>query len=284
MPMCSSTYWRRTSCVAAGRAESAAAAARVTGIRRMAFMVGNLTLTLLSAAPVAPAQTPAAARLVPVRDSIAPTLVTFEMIPVPGGTVTLDSPTGPRVVAVAPFWIGKTEVTWDEYDVWVYRLDVAAAAAPAAALGGPDSADATARPSRPYGAPDRGFGHHGYPALAMTYRAARGYCAWLSAKTGRHYALPTDAQWTRALELGLGTDTALSGERRDALAWHAGNAAHQPHAVASKRADALGVFDLLGNVAEWVTVPDGPPVVRGGSWGDSGARVGLRARAAQTPA
>src|SRR2546430_10901317 len=164
MPMCSSTYWRRTSCVAAGRAHRAPAAVRATGTSRMAFMAGNLTLALLLAAPVPPAQSQAAARLVPFRDSIAPTLVTFEMIPVPGGTVTLDSPTGRRVVAVAPFWMGKTEVTWDEYDVWVYRLDVAAAAA---APGGSDSADATARPSRPYGAPDRGFGHHGYAALAM---------------------------------------------------------------------------------------------------------------------
>src|SRR6059058_987804 len=269
MPMCSSTYWRRTSCVAAGLAKSAAAAVRATGTSRMAFMAGNLTLTLLLAAPVQSAAGQAAARLLPFRDSIAPTLVTFEMIPVPGGTVTLDSPTGPHAVVVAPFWIGKTEVTWDEYDVWVYRLDLAAATP-----GGSDSADATARPSRPYGAPDRGFGHHGYPALAMTYTAARGYCAWLSAKTGRHYALPTDAQWTRALELGLGTDTALSGDRRDALAWHAGNAAHQPHAVASKQADVLGVYDLLGNVAEWVTVLDGAPVVRGGSWADPVARVG----------
>src|SRR2546430_7904897 len=220
MPMCSSTYWRRTSCVAAGRAKSAAAAAavRATGTSRMAFMAGNLALTLLLAAPEAPAKTQAAARLVPFRDSIAPTLVTFEMVPVPGGTVTLDSRPGPRAVTVAPFWIGKTEVTWDEYDVWVYRLDIAAAAVP----GGPDSADATARPSRPYGAPDRGFGHHGYPALAMTYGAARAYCAWLSARTGRHYGLPTDAQWTRALGVGLSTDTSLSAERRDAIAWHAG--------------------------------------------------------------
>jgi len=242
-------------------------------------MATKLTLALLFAAWAQSAAGQAAARLVPFRDSIAPTLVTFEMIPVPGGTVTLDSPTGPRVVVVAPFWIGKTEVTWDEYDVWVYRLDLAAAAP-----GGSDSADATARPSRPYGAPDRGFGHHGYPALAMTYAAARAYCAWLSAKTGRHYGLPTDAQWTRALELGLGTDTALSGDRRDALAWHAGNAAHQPHAVASKRADALGLYDLLGNVAEWVTIPDGAPVVRGGSWADPVARVGPRTRAAPTSA
>src|SRR5437588_824816 len=114
--------------------------------------------------------------------------------------------------------------------------------------------------------------------------AAWAYCAWLSARTGRHYGLPTDAQWTRALGLGLSTDTSLSAERRDALAWHAGNAAHQAHAVATKQADALGAYDLLGNVAEWVTVPDGPPVVRGGSWADPAVRVGPSTRAAQTPA
>src|SRR5436853_5121556 len=241
--MCSSAYWRRSSCAGAGRAPSAAMRANETW--RRVLMATNLTLAPLLAAWAGPARGQAAARLVPYRDSIPPTLVTFEMVPVPGGTVTLDSPTGPRVVAVAPFWIGKTEVTWDEYDVWVYRLDIAAAAVP----GGPDSADATARPSRPYGAPDRGFGHHGYPALAMTYTAAQGYCAWLSARTGRHYGLPTDAQWTRALAAGLGGDTSLSAERRDALAWYADNAANQAHAVATKHADALGLYDLLGNVA-----------------------------------
>src|SRR2546430_13881956 len=157
MPMCSSTYWRRTSCVAAGRAHRAPAAVRATGTSRMAFMAGNLTLALLLAAPVPPAQSQAAARLVPFRDSIAPTLVTFEMIPVPGGTVTLDSPTGRRVVAVPPFWMGKTEVTWDEYDVWVYPLDVAAAAAPPAGSGPPQL---TARPRPPHRAPRRGLPRH----------------------------------------------------------------------------------------------------------------------------
>jgi formylglycine-generating enzyme required for sulfatase activity len=223
--------------------------------------------------PASALQTPLAA----YRDSIPKTLVTFEMVPVPGGTVTFDTPEGPRAVAVASFSIGKTEVTWDEYDVWAFRLDLAAGA------GAPsDSADATARPSRPYGAPDRGFGHHGYPALAMTYTAAQAYCAWLSKKTGRHYGLPTDAQWTRALETGLGAGTSLAPERRDALAWHAGNAANQSHPVATKQPDALGLHDLLGNVAEWVTVPGGRAVVRGGSWADPAGQVRKSARVAQT--
>src|SRR5438046_1471336 len=149
MPMCSSAYWRRTSCAGAGRAHSVAPVrARETTPR--VRMATKLTLALLFAAWAQSAAGQAAARLVPFRDSIAPTLVTFEMIPVPGGTVTLDSPTGPRVVVVAPFWIGKTEVTWDEYDVWVYRLDLAAAAP-----GGPTPATPPPRPAPPYARPTR---------------------------------------------------------------------------------------------------------------------------------
>src|SRR5216117_559296 len=178
-----------------------------------------------------------------------------------------------------PVSIGKTEVTWDEYDVWAFRLDLT----PQERSSG---VDATARPSRPYGAPDRGFGHHGYPALAMTYFAAQAYCAWLSTKTGKRYRLPTDAEWTRAVLLGLGGDSALTPERRDALGWHAGNAAAKAHPVAAKAADALGPHDMLGNVAEWVTGMDSGRggVVRGGSWVDRPEHVGPNARARQTPA
>ncbi len=213
----------------------------------------------------------------PYRDSIPGTLVRFETIPVPAGTVTLSTTRGPRTLSLAPFAIGATEVTWDEFDVWAFRLDLT----PRERSSG---VDASARPSRPYGAPDRGFGHHGYPAIAMTYFAAQAYCAWLSAKTGKRYRLPTDAEWTRAVLLGLGADSALAAERRDALAWHAGNAGSKSHPTAAKAADALGAYDMLGNVAEWVTGTDSGPVVRGGSWADPPDRVGPNARARQTSA
>ncbi|HEV8265746.1 MAG TPA: SUMF1/EgtB/PvdO family nonheme iron enzyme [Gemmatimonadales bacterium] len=194
------------------------------------------------------------------RDSIPGTLVAFDMIPVP-------PPPGDR-----PIWIGKTEVTWDEFDVWAVRLDLT----PAQQAAG---VDATARPSRPYGAPDRGFGHHGYPAIGMTYEAARTYCAWLSAKTGKRYRLPTDAEWTRALDAGGG-----GADADTTHVWHAGNSGGKPHAVATRAPDALGLHDMLGNVAEWVTGPDGQPLVRGGSWADPPASVGPGARARQAPA
>src|SRR5947209_11577359 len=249
-PMCSSANSRRTSWARAPPAEHTSAAT-VTRSRRRMHMAAKISLLLL-------------VQNAPYRDSIPGTLVRFEMMPVPGDR---------------PFWIGKTEVTWDEYDIWAFRLDLT----PRERSSG---VDATARPSRPYGAPDRGFGHHGYPALAMTYFAAQTYCAWLSAKTGKKYRLPTDAEWTRAARLGLGGDSGLTAERRDALAWHAGNAGAKAHPAAAKAADAMGLYDMLGNVAEWVTGTDsgGRPVVRGGSWNDPPDHVSPTARARQTPA
>lgn len=116
------------------------------------------------------------------REPIAGTLVGFDMMPVSGGTVTIPDPAAPSgglLVEVAPFWIGKTEVTWDEFDVWMLALDIEPER-----RGG---IDAESRPSRPYGAPDRGFGHAGFAAISMTFHAAQSYAEWLSEKTGKQY-------------------------------------------------------------------------------------------------
>lgn len=197
------------------------------------------------------------------------------MIPVPGGIVLVASSGGPVHVTVTPFWIGKTEVTWDEYDVFAYRLDE-----PAEERTG---ADATARPSRPYGAPDYGWGHHGFPAISIAAPAAADFAAWLSTRTGRKYRLASDAEWTRAAEAGFGVG-GITPTELDAVAWHAANAGARTHPVASRQADALGLHDMLGNAAEWVLGPDGRPLTRGGSWADSAHRVGPQTRARPTPA
>lgn len=189
------------------------------------------------------------------------------MVLVPAGTVQA----GGRDVAVGAFYIGRTEVTWDLYDVFALGLDVPAA-------GGPD---AHARPSEPYGAPDQGWGHAGYPVINVTRAAAEAFAAWLSEKTGRQYRLPTEIEWLHAAGLAAGRE-GLEGARRDALAWHAGNAGGRTHPVGTKRRDAVGLHDLFGNAAEWVAgTPQ--PVARGGSFRDARAAIGPAARLLQDP-
>jgi formylglycine-generating enzyme required for sulfatase activity len=187
------------------------------------------------------------------RETIPGTLVTFDMVLVPGDD---------------PFYVGRTEVTWDMYDVFALGLD-----SPSKTQG----ADAVARPSQPYGAPDYGWGHAGYPVISVTRSAAEAFCTWLSKKTDKTYRLPTEAEWTRAATAA----GQLSPDKRDGMIWHRGNASARTHPVGSRMADALGLFDLYGNAAEWVTTTDGALVTRGGSFRDGPDAVGPNARAVQ---
>jgi formylglycine-generating enzyme required for sulfatase activity len=194
------------------------------------------------------------------RESIDGTLVTFELVLVDGGPTP-------------PFYIGRTEVTWDLYDVFALGLDRRADRS---------GVDATARPSQPYGAPDQGWGHAGYPAIGVTRAAADAFCQWLSKKTGRTYRLPTEAEWSHVAALASGR-APFTRANADRLAWHRGNADERTHPVATKAPDAIGLFDLFGNAAEWVTPTDGDAAVRGGSYRDPPAAIGPAARSVQDP-
>ena len=199
------------------------------------------------------------------RDTIPGTLVSFELVAVPAGQVTLDG----KPIKVEPFHIGRTEVTWDMYDVFALGLDAK-----------DQTADAVSRPSQPYGAPDYGWGHGGYAAISIARPAAQAFCTWLSKKTGQNYRLPTEAEWAHAAALAIGS-VPLTPDRRDNLAWHGGNALGKAHRVGTKQPDALGLFDLFGNAAEWVATDDDTFVTRGGSFRDPPERVGPQGRAVQ---
>jgi formylglycine-generating enzyme required for sulfatase activity len=195
-------------------------------------------------------------------ETLAGTVVKFEMVPVPAGTVTVDG----KPLEVDSFLIGRTEVTWDMYDLYALRLDEKT-------VGG---ADATSRPSRPYGAPDYNWGHAGYPVISVTRHAAEEFCRWLSARTGKTYRLPTEAEWLRAAELAAGPGS--SPQSRDPLTWHRGNANGTTHPVGARKADALGLFDLFGNAAEWVAGADDRLMTHGGSFRDPLDATGPAAR------
>ncbi len=200
-------------------------------------------------------------------ETICGTLVKFDMIGIPAGEVVLADPNGEgaaRHIKVKPFWMGKTEVTWDEYDVFVYRLDEPAAPA--------DGTDAISRPSKPYGTVDRGFGHKGYPVMNVTYHGAEQYCRWLSVKTGKKYRLPTEAEWEYACRAGVPEP---DKEHLGDFAWF-WQEKTQP--VGKKSPNAWGLFDMLGNVGEWCADLCGKPVLCGGCYEDMAKDVRPSAR------
>jgi formylglycine-generating enzyme required for sulfatase activity len=234
------------------------------------LLIASAIVALAAGAVVAAgSKQAAAAQAEALKVAVPGTTVTFEMVPVPGGPVTVDG----KATEVAPLYIGRTEVTWDLYDVYALGLDKGAVA-------GASGADAVARPSSPYGAPDYGWGHAGFPVISLTRAAAENFAKWLSARTGRAFRLPTEAEWQHVATLAAGGAT-LSSADRDALAWHRGNADARTHPVARKRADRLGLFDLFGNAGEWVTTTNDALVLRGGSFRDAADAIGPAARAVQ---
>jgi len=219
-------------------------------------------------------------RLEPYTETLPKTLVKFEMVPIRGGVLEMPDPANPgkkQRIKIRDFWIGKTEVTWDEYDVYLYGLDLADNEEDPQS--GPD---AISRPSKPYGSPDRGFGHEGYPAIGMTYLAAEQYCRWLSIKTGKRYRLPTEAEWEHACRARVLPSGPIRN-KLEKLAWFWDNSDDKTHPVAKKQPNAWGLYDMLGNTAEWCKGRDGTPVVCGGSYRDSAEKVHPAARQRQTP-
>ena len=229
--------------------------------------------------------------------------ISFDMIPIKGGVFSMGSPEDDedrgeselieRKVKVSDFWMGKHELTWDEYELWMINLDkdnrVYNKHKPTKQ---DEHSDAVTKPTAPYTDMSFGMGKKGYPAICMTHLSARMYCMWLSARTGNFYRLPTEAEWEFACKAG--TTTAYSfGDDPDELSehsWHMDNSRFQYQKVGQKKANPFGLHDMHGNVWEWVLdqfVSSPPPpsdqpsinpialpttlyprTVKGGSWDD----------------
>jgi len=216
----------------------------------------------------------------PLIVEIPGTTAKIELVRVPAGTIVLPHPAkkgAKRSVAIKPFWIARTELTWEAYDPFVYGL------AESGKVADPKGADAIARPSKPYIPPDLGWGHNGYPVINVTHHAASEYCRWLSAVTGRKFRLPTEAEWEYACRSGAATTWRPAGAALDAVAWYQANSGNQTHPVATKKPNTWGLHDILGNVGEWANDLSGKPVLCGGSYWEPATSVHSGARAYQTP-
>jgi formylglycine-generating enzyme required for sulfatase activity len=146
-------------------------------------------------------------------EQIPGTAISFKMIAVQGGTFKMGSPEnepfrkeeeGPiREVAVSSFFMGETEVTWDEYWSFFAATNSEGRIDPEEQMEhNASDPDAISGPTPPYGNPDQGWGSGIRPAISMTHYAASIYCQWLSMKTGKKYRLPTEAEWEFACRAG----------------------------------------------------------------------------------
>ena len=192
-------------------------------------------------------------------ETIQSTLVEFDMVPVPGDESN----------EVKPFFIGKTEVTWNEFDYWALCKNMPEK----------DSIGQISKQLRPSSPHDvekiyRGWGRDGQPVVGVSRRSAELYCKWLSSQTGRTYRLPTASEWNRAFQLGGGDLNAVSDpEELLEVAWFDENGVatdeegfdqERAMQVGKLKPNKLGIHDMLGNVAEWVIETGDARVVRGG--------------------
>ena len=205
--------------------------------------------------------------MVPYTSTIPGTEVTFEMIPVPGGTFLFGSSDdedehrddeGPQVeLKVDPMWVAKTEITWAQYKEYMklYGIFKEFEAQGTRKVNGDNRIDAITAPTELY---DSSFTfEYGeeplQPAVTMTQYSAQQFTKWLSYVTGQQYRLPTEAEWEYAARGG--TTTAYSWgddpEGIDDHAWYFDNADSGPVTVATKKPNAYGLYDMHGNVAEW---------------------------------
>ena len=240
------------------------------------------------------------------------------MTPIPGGLFVMGSPAaeegrrsseGPRhKVQIDPFWMGQYEVTWDAYEVWMDDIDVLRLKFTSMSLNERDKVAQeyqTTQPTPPYVDMSFGMGKRNTPAVCMTQLSARVFCKWLSAKTGRYYRLPTEAEWEYACRAGATTTYSFGDDpaKLEEYAWYSKNSGGKYQKVGQKKPNAWGLYDMHGNVSEWVldqydkefyatsggklmknplNIPKTlyPRVVRGGGWDDgprtcrSAARVG----------
>ncbi|HIJ53937.1 MAG TPA: SUMF1/EgtB/PvdO family nonheme iron enzyme [Planctomycetes bacterium] len=192
--------------------------------------------------------------------------LSFEMVLIPGGKFLKGSPKaeqgrkdneGPQhEVRLQPFYLCTTETTYELFiayyeetvqeqrdDLTVEELDKSN-----------EDLDAITGPTPIYGDPTMGMGGGTHPAIGATWHNAMTFCRWLSMKTGKKYRLPTEAEWEYAARAGAKA-AYFFGESPDKLkeyAWFEANSDQMTQEVARKKPNPWGLYDMLGNVREWV--------------------------------
>jgi formylglycine-generating enzyme required for sulfatase activity len=183
--------------------------------------------------------------LLEVRSVMAQSLP--EMIFVKGGEFTMEPTTGKRKekmqsfsATLSDFTIAKTETTLAQWKVYCSEKKLAM--------------------------PETKLDDM-YPITSISWGEATDYCKWLSEKTGKHYRLPTEAEWEYAARGGELTKyyKYSGGDVLDSVGWVYSNSSDSKrtsvlliavkdtklHPVATRQPNELGIYDMTGNASEW---------------------------------
>lgn len=193
-------------------------------------------------------------------EKIPGTEFTITMVKVPAGAFQMGSPTDEdgrednesqsASISMPAFYMSVYEVTFDQFLPFREKdFDT-----DSSALDANYKADAITRPTPPYLDFTYGMGSRGgFPAVSMTQQAALRYCQWLYEKTGNFYRLPTEAEWEYACRAGSQAAYYYGNDPDDLekYAWYWDNSGEKYHKVGEKLPNAFGLYDMLGNVAEF---------------------------------
>jgi formylglycine-generating enzyme required for sulfatase activity len=158
------------------------------------------------------------------------------LVVVPAGTFNMGSSApfeGPvhKVTFAKPFAVGRFEVTFDEWDRCVADKGC------------------SFRPD------DKGLGRGKRPVINVSWLDAKEFTAWLSAKTGKKYRLPTEAEWEYVARGGTNSPfwwgQAIGQGQANCRECNSGNVL-QTLPVGSFKSNPFGIYDTSGNAAEWV--------------------------------
>ncbi len=208
------------------------------------------------------------------------------MVHIPAGDFTIGSPKGQgnddehpaHRVFIDDFWLGKHEVTFEQYDFFCLE---------------------TRRPL----SGDDGWGRGRRPVINVSWDDASAYCRWLTQKTARNFRLPTEAEWEKAARSRYPWGSAApTADRVNMKGSEDGFTFSAPVGSFPQGESHYGVLDMAGNVWEWIADwygddyflnsprrdPRGPAsgstrVVRGGSWKNGPELIRSANRSSERP-